>query len=138
MRFDPPRPRSDDERILPLINVVFLLLIFFMLAGQLAALDPVQVDPPRSASQGEVGPHDLVIMLAADGRLALDDTLIDAAALGPALAARLADTPPVQVWLKADGQADSTRVIALMETLREAGVARLKLLTVPTEDGGTG
>ena len=50
MRFEPPRPRNEDERILPLINVVFLLLIFFMLAGRLSASDPFQVEPPRSSA----------------------------------------------------------------------------------------
>ena len=38
-----PRP-GEDERILPLINVVFLLLIFFMLAGRLAVSDPFAAD----------------------------------------------------------------------------------------------
>ena len=50
MRFEPPRPRNDEERILPLVNVVLLLLIFFMLAGRLAASDPFEIAPPRSAS----------------------------------------------------------------------------------------
>jgi len=31
MRFERLRPKNDEERILPLINIVFLLLIFFML-----------------------------------------------------------------------------------------------------------
>jgi len=31
MRFEPPRPRNDEERILALINAVFLLLILFVL-----------------------------------------------------------------------------------------------------------
>ena len=35
------------------------------------------------------------------------------------------------IWLKADGAADSTDVIELLETLRESGVERLKLLTIP-------
>ena len=39
-RSQPRSGRSEDDRILPLINVVFLLLIFFMLAGKLSASDP--------------------------------------------------------------------------------------------------
>ncbi|WP_422367451.1 ExbD/TolR family protein [Pelagibius sp.] len=138
MRFDPPRPNSDDERILPLINVVFLLLIFFMLTGQLSAIDPIEVTPPVSASEGAVEARELVVVLGAGGQLALDDAVIDEEALKAALAERMEANPAAQVWLKADGAADSTDVIALMETLREVGVERLKLLTVPAASDGAG
>ena len=131
MRFDPPRPKSDDERILPLINVVFLLLIFFMLTGQLSAIDPIEVTPPVSASEGAVETRDLVVVMGADGQIAFDDAVIDEEVLKTALAERVEAAPSAQVWLKADGAADSTDVIALMETLREAGIERLKLLTLP-------
>ena len=131
MRFDPPRPKSDDERTLPLINVVFLLLIFFMLTGKLSAIDPIQVTPPVSASEGTVETRDLVVVLGADGQLALDDAVIDEELLKTALAERMETAPSTQVWLKADGATDSTDVIALMETLREVGVERLTLLTMP-------
>ena len=139
MRFQPPRPKNDDERILPLINVVFLLLIFFMLAGKLAAIDPIQVDPPRSESEGPINQRELVIVVGEDGKLALDGALIEKADLQAAAAEKLAgETPPSQVWLKADGRAESLRVIAVMEILREAGVERLKLLTIPSDAAETG
>lgn len=138
MRFQPPRPKSDDERILPLINVVFLLLIFFMLAGKLSATDPIEISPPHSGSEGAVEARELVIAMGADGQLAFDGTLIEDDALEAAVAGRLTGAPPPQVWLKADSGADSIQVIAVMEILREAGVERLKLLTIPAEDGGAG
>lgn len=133
MRFQPPRPRNDDERILPLINVVFLLLIFFMLAGKLSASDPFEVAPPRSASEASVDARELVIALGPQGQLAFDGVMLDEASLAQAVGDRLTqeDAPVPRIWLKADGQADATRLIAIMETLRSAGVERLKLLTVP-------
>ena len=134
MRFEPPRPRNDEERVLPLINVVFLLLIFFMLAGKLSASDPFQVEPPRSLSEGPPTPQDSLVLVGADGRLALDGEIMEGPALKAALAARLAGEAEVRVRLKADGRAEATRVVAVMELLREAGVERLKLLTVP--EGG--
>jgi biopolymer transport protein ExbD len=131
MRFDPPRPKSDDERILPLINVVFLLLIFFMLAGRLAATDPFQVEPPRSAAEGPAAAQEAVVLLGADGRLALDGEVLDPPSLERAVAQRLEQEPGTTIRLKADGGAEATEVVAIMELLRDAGVERLKLLTVP-------
>ncbi len=134
MRFEPPRPKGDDERILPLINVVFLLLIFFMLAGRLAASDPFEIAPPRSASEGSAASPDMLVLVGADGRLALDGEILAEEALRAAAADRLSNDGDVRVRLKADGRAEATAVVAVMELLREAGVERLMLLTVP--EGG--
>jgi len=136
MRFAPPRPRNDDERILPLINVVFLLLIFFMLTGTLSAIDPLQVDPPLSASEGTAKTRELVVVMAPDGRLAVDGTLIDSGTLPLAIIKRTKDGIAPIVWLKADGRTESLDVIGVMNELRDAGVTRLKLLTLPTGTSG--
>lgn len=134
MRFRQRKAKADTEAgILPLINVVFLLLIFFMLAGQLTQAAPFAVVPPESAAAGtpdqpqEGKPREAVILLAADGRLALDGAPLDVPALQAALAERLAAEPGLPVHLKADGAADAAEVVAVMETLRDAGVRRLQL-----------
>jgi len=113
--------------------VVFLLLIFFILAGKFSAIDPIEVDPPHSVSEGVIGQRELVIVMGVDGQLACDGVLMDKSTLIAALVERLKGNTTPQVWLKADGGADSTQVIRLMEVLREAGVERLKLLTIPTD-----
>lgn len=131
MRFEAPRPRNDEERILPLINVVFLLLIFFMLAGRIAATDPFEITPPSSTSEAPAGPKDILVVMGADGRLALDGETLRRGALQASVAERLAEHDPVRVRFKADSGAEAADVVAVMEILREAGVERLKLLTVP-------
>jgi biopolymer transport protein ExbD len=125
------RRPNDEERILPLVNVVFLLLIFFMLAGRLSATDPLRVEPPSSASQGMVGQKETVVSVGADGRLAFDGVLMDAAALRAAVAERVTAGETPRIRLRADGRAEAIRVVAVMETLREAGIERLRLLTIP-------
>jgi biopolymer transport protein ExbD len=131
MRFSSPRPRNDEERILPLINVVFLLLIFFMLAGRLAVSDPFEIAPPHSATEGPAEAQEMMVLVGADGRIALDGVIVAETALQAALAERLGDDGTAGVRLKADGRAEATRVVAVMERLREAGVKRLKLITMP-------
>lgn len=131
MRFEPPRPRNDEERILPLINVVFLLLIFFMLAGRIAASDPFDITPPRSASESQAGPRDMLVLVDGEGRLALDGEVMDKARLAETVAERVMGQEQVRVRLKADSRVEAAGVVAVMEILREAGVERLKLLTVP-------
>lgn len=68
---------SIDDRIMPLINIVFLLLIFFLVAGAIREVEPVQVDPPRSIVEAESVTDALTIYVARDGRIALGETMLD-------------------------------------------------------------
>ena len=133
MNLSRPRPRTDEERILPLINIVFLLLIFFMLAGRLATSDPFHVEPARPSSEAPAETPEMLVLVGADGQLALDGDILDEAALGAAVATRLGKTggAGTRIRLKADGGAPAVRVVAVMELLREAGVEKLSLLTTP-------
>jgi len=127
----PRRHQNDDDRILPLINVVFLLMIFFMLAGRIAAIDPFSVEPPRSAAAGQIDSKETIVLLGADGTLALDGQVMDENAFAAAVSDRVKAGRAGAFRFKADGKAEATRVVAVMETVREAGVEKLRLLTLP-------
>lgn len=122
---------NDDDRILPLINVVFLLLIFFMVVGSLSATDPFQISPPTSINGDAGDPKDVVLLIGADGRLALDGKVMEPAGLQAAVTERLAVAPDQEVHVKADGGAEAVAVVAVMETLRRAGAERVRLMTIP-------
>jgi biopolymer transport protein ExbD len=118
MQFARPESRKTAENTLPLINIVFLLLIFFMIAGRLAEPDPLGVTPPASASERPPGERDIEVHIAAGGQMALEGETIALLPEGGV------------VRMKADGAADAALVVAAMEALREAGIENLHLLTV--------
>lgn len=124
------RPQDDEGHILPLINIVFLLLIFFMVVGRLSTFEPFPVAPPASRSQGTLDVGESVILISRDGQVALDGNVLDDGALKSAVAALLESNQSMPIRLKADGRADSVRVVAVMEMLREAGVRQVSLLTL--------
>lgn len=117
---------SEDDRILPLINVVFLLLIFFMVVGRLSVADPFRVEPPRSANGAGAERGPTVLLIGADGQLALDGKPVETGAL----AAAITELRTEAVRVKADGAASAGLVVGVLRTLREAGVERTQLLTV--------
>lgn len=132
MRCSAPPPRRVREPIAPLIDVVFLLLIFFMLVGVIAPPEPFAVEPPAAERASAEGGGQLTILLAADGRLAFEGMELDLPMLQARLGERLAEAEgrEVGVELKADATVASGRVIAVLDALRAAGVERLGLLTV--------
>ncbi len=128
MKLRRARPREEPENILPLINVVFLLLIFFMLLANASSYIPFTVTPP-DATATEAARHEVMLAIAADGRIALDGAEIDAASVTARLQDRLRGGTVTAVWLNADRETDSDRVIDVMERMRKAGVAEVRLVT---------
>ena len=74
------KPSSDDNMI-PLINIVFLLLIFFMVAGQIKAQPGQAITLPSTAQLESAQAQTLRLELFADGQLMLNGELIEVASL---------------------------------------------------------
>ena len=131
MKLHSNRSRQDLINITPLIDVVFILLVFFMLAGAIERPEKIEVEPPRSETElsGEI--EDVVILIGDDGRVAFQGAIMpNDAALIRTATVWLALRPDSAIQLKADSEAEATRVIQIMELLREAGAEYLVLLTV--------
>ncbi len=134
---DPPR-RQPTGSIVPMINVVFLLLIFFLMTAQIAPPVPFEVAPPRVEAQGDPAEAEFTLYLGADGELAFLDANGPAAldALQQALAdmcafGDCADTMPHSLTLRADGAVDGAAVARLMTQLAQTGFSQIQLVTVP-------
>lgn len=133
----PRAQRPSEENVLPLINIVFLLLIFFMIAGALSATAPFELEPPAAASADATGPPRGGIAISADGRIAIDGEVIELEVLAErAREWRDAGAHDLPLAVRADGTAPSERLLAVIDALREAGIERIRLLAVGGEGAG--
>ena len=123
------KPKNNDIDMVPMINFVFLLLIFFILSGSLTNGSPLPVLPPKSEALTASDASSNVLTLSADGRLALGNEVMSDAQLAERAGQWRAEHIGEILQLKADAQAPATRVVEVMETLRSAGVERVSLLT---------
>lgn len=123
IRFGPDRPRRRPN-LTPMIDVVFLLLVFFMLVSRFGV---DRVLPLSMAGGGGdwSGPPRLV-EVAPDG-LRLNGAPVAADALVAALAP-LMGGPDDAVVLRAGDGAPLQALVAVMETLGQAGFSRLVLV----------
>lgn len=129
MKIPPPTEEHRTElSVVPLVNVVFLLLVFFMLAGQISSPEPLDVQPPRSISDQEATGESVSVLLTRDGQIALGRVIVPVSELGGRVAGILAEQPGAAFQVKADARVDAVRLIRVMESLRAAGVERLTLL----------
>ena len=124
MDFSPPRPqRRPAENIVPMINVVFLLLIFFLMSAQITAPLPFDVTPPASGSETRAeGPATLNV--SAEGALFFDGA--SGEAVWVALAAMPDDTP---LLLRADQALSAVELTRLLGRLTDLNLRNIALVT---------
>ena len=121
---------SKHENILPLVNVVFLLLIFFMLAGAFSTPDAFKVIIPTADNDNAADRKVLTILMNSEGELALDNSIINGDGLKKVVIDEVKKGSLVQLQLKADANVNATRLIDVMEILSDTGLNSLHLLTV--------
>jgi len=131
MMLNKPKPKRDDEaNLIPLINIVFLLLIFFMLAGSFTQPDLFKVVTPTSSIQQVPEDKTLIILISANGRLAIDDEEIELSVLTSRVSEGRVGEPELRVQLKADASLNAEDLLDVMESVKAAGITQLSLLTV--------
>lgn len=117
-----PRP-VPEAGIVPMINVVFLLLVFFLMSARIAPPDPFPLTPPEAVAAAADLPAD-TLFVAADGTLAYED------ARGEAAIAALSGRGDAPLAIRADARLPAGELAALLPRLADAGVGRIALVTV--------
>lgn len=124
-----PQERRLDLTVLPMVNIVFLLLIFFMLVGRIAPTGELDVSPPVSPSGQIESGRSLRVEIGSTKEMALDGRRVDTTELIVTLTDILRQDPATQIQLKADADLDANHLIRIMEILRLIGVGKLTLVT---------
>lgn len=119
------RPRQLDDALLPLINIVFLLLVFFLSVGRLDGPEP-QDRMPTGRPPDSTAAAPRLLVLREDGQLSLDGSLFSR----QELPLRAANWAGQALDLRAPASAPATEVLAILGTLRQSGVQEIRLLTV--------
>lgn len=122
----PASHRPEIEPVLPLINVVFLLLIFFMVAGQLAPALPADISPPESEVATGDSNEPIRLVVDRDGRLFWQDEPMALADMPDRLDGISKDRP---VQLLTDGQIPVLLLRPALTALRDAGITDVLLVT---------
>ncbi len=125
-RFDfGPGRRPRRPSLTPLIDVVFLLMVFFMLAARFGAERAMPLVPAAGGGGAWEGPPRLVEVAAGGLRLNGQAVALEglAEALGP-----LMPGPDSPVVLRPDESAPVQALVDAMAVLRAAGIARLVVL----------
>jgi biopolymer transport protein ExbD len=117
----PEEPESSAQiNIVPMIDVIFVVLIFFILASLFLEPSseglPVNL-PEASTAEGPL-PHNLTVTLTVDGEVFLGSQPLDLTALPEAIQGRRVGANQLLVVIQADQAVPHGQVVELMDTLR--------------------
>lgn len=130
--------RETNDRLIPLINVVFLMLIFFLLAGSIRPPVPFDIRLPISQSEQIRTKESLVVMVGADGQISIEGKLLEgerAEGLRDVLAAQWAaieSTANLQlrkVEIRADQMLPVAKLSLILSAISGAGADEISLIT---------
>ena len=131
--------RHDRIRLFDLtsmIDVVFLLIIFFMVTARFARDTRADIDLPREPGEQQVEPEQagMIFNLLADGRIIFDQEEISIERLEEIVLAAIARTPggdpeQLRLMIRADERGMTDQLNRVIERLRKLGVGAARLAT---------
>lgn len=123
--------RQTPETIVALIDVVFFLLVFFMLVGRLDATSPFDVIPPQAMSGADMPGGGTTVTVAADGRLALDGAELPEADVLDLIAAQLAQDPQLLVRVNAHRDTELRHILPRVSAIEALGARDVIFVVTP-------
>ena len=119
--------------LVPMIDVLMIMLIFFIVISSYLELKMVPLAEPSDATitttPRQVPPAaPILVRIAADGVTRINGQELDGAALRALLAQRLAVNPATPVIVLPSGQARTQSLVSLLDLATGAGVARIRVL----------
>jgi len=134
------KPKRNDEldlNLTPLIDVVFLLLIFFMVSTTFEKTARLKVDLPQASAEAEQQPAEKIILgIDVQGRYYINDRQLvntQLKTLKIALSKVAGDNRAMPVVLRADAKTPHQAVVTAMDAASQVGLTRLSISTLETQ-----
>jgi biopolymer transport protein ExbD len=129
-RYPRPRPRIE---IIPMIDTVFFLLVFFMMASlAMTVFRGMPITLPKAES-GQRVPDTATVTVSGDGRIWFNRDEVSVAELRSRFEASVRDNPALTAIVNADAAARHGLVVEVMDGARLAGVTSLAIAVRPRE-----
>lgn len=125
--------RSIFVNVTSFIDVLFVLLLFFMVSTTFVSQPAMNLELPTATHTEATRQSPVVVYLDATGAVYLNDEPIEEALLEQELINRLAQSTEKSVVLKADSRVTHGVVVQVLDIIKGAGVQKLVIATQPKE-----
>lgn len=122
--------KQPDLNIIPMIDIMFFLLVFFMLSTMyMVEQKTIPVNLPQATSAAIDNKTNFTVTLKDDGSIYLEDQQTDIQTLLMQATKEQKNNPSFAIIIRADKDINYDKVVSLIDTLKKAGITRFGLAT---------
>lgn len=129
MEFKSSRERRTHLNITPLVDVLFLLLIFFMLSTTFDRFSGMKLELPESSQSSAPERRDIVVNIDRKGNIFIDTVQTNIGELEEKVREYLSKNPNIPLVLRADRGIPHGFVVEVMDMAKRAGVRKIAIAT---------
>lgn len=120
---------AGEIDLTPMLDVVFILLIFFIVTSVFVTEAGIDVSKPE-ASTAQARSKDLILIaISDDGQIWIDGEQLDPRFIRSRFERRLAETPNASVVIQGDRAAQNEHVMTILQAARDANIAAVSIST---------
>ena len=129
MDFNLPRRKQKDVGIEmgPLMDIVFILLIFFVVTSSFTRETGVDVTKPQAQSASQLEKENLLIAITREGTIHMNERQVDLASLQDILKQSLAKAPDREAVVIADKESETGMLVQVIDMCNLAGVKKVSI-----------
>ena len=118
-----------DVDMTPMLDIVFIMLIFFIVATSFVKESGVNINRPSAQPQKEqeIKKAPIVIKIDATNLISIDDREIDVRAVQANVERKKAENPEAIVIVQANKDSETETLVAVVDAARDAGIAKISV-----------
>ena len=118
---------GNDIDITPMLDIVFIMLIFFIVTTSFVKESGVTVNRPSAQTAEEKKGSNILVAIRANGEIWIDRRAIDVRAVRPNIERMKAENPEGAVIIQADEYSPAGLVVKVMDQVRLAGITNISI-----------
>jgi biopolymer transport protein ExbD len=124
------RIREEEDAAIdmtPMLDIVFIMLIFFIVTTSFVKEAGIQVNKPEANQANKEPSANIFIAIRDNGEVWMDKRQVDVERVAANLERMLAEQPTDLVVIQADKKAEHGRVVEVMDQVKEAGIDKISI-----------
>ena len=124
------RNREEEDASIdmtPMLDIVFIMLIFFIVTTSFVKEAGIQVNKPEANQATKEPSANIFIAIRDNGEVWMDKRQVDVERVGANLERMLAEQPTDLVVIQADKESQHGRVVEVMDQVKEAGIDKISI-----------
>jgi len=130
LRKNPPRRHRGGLPLTPLIDIIFLLCLFFVLNTSFRQEGYIEVNLPESETSDDGQTVEIVLTLHENGSVSIDGENVEWDSIESVLRDKAANQAARELVIQGDESIDYGRIIATLDKVRQAGFEAIALQTI--------